>query len=140
MTQWIEVKATYEKMMENGTQKRVTEPYLIDALSVTEAEARAIEELTPYVSGELSVKACKVTPIAEVFNLDADRYYLVKVGFISVNDKTGQEKRTITQMLVGASDFDEAVGNFKEGMKGTISDYELTSLSETGYADVYATK
>ena len=43
MHNWFECKVTYEKMMENGLQK-VSEPYLVDALSFTEAEARKEQE------------------------------------------------------------------------------------------------
>ena len=72
MALWFEVKATYDKMTENGLVKKVTEPYLFDALSFTEAECRAIEELTPFISGEFTVQACQRTPIAEIFNIDAE--------------------------------------------------------------------
>ena len=51
MHTWFECKIRYEKVVENGMQKKVTEPYLVDALSFTEAEARIIEEMTPFISG-----------------------------------------------------------------------------------------
>lgn len=137
MALWFEVKATYDKMTENGLVKKVTEPYLFDALSFTEAECRAIEELTPFISGEFTVKACKRTPIAEIFNIDAERYYLAKVAFITLDEKAGVEKRTISQILVGANDFDTALQIFKEGMSGTMADFKLVSLSETQIMDVY---
>ena len=54
MHTWFECKIRYEKVMENGMNKKVTEPYLVDALSFTEAEARIIEEITPYISGEFT--------------------------------------------------------------------------------------
>ncbi|MDE7180071.1 MAG: DUF4494 domain-containing protein [Muribaculaceae bacterium] len=140
MSLYFEVKATYDKMTENGLVKKVTEPYLFDALSFTEAESRAIEELTPFISGEFTVKACKRTPIAEIFNLGAERYYLAKVAFITIDEKTAQEKRSISQILVGASDFKEAYDNFLDGMKGTMADFELVSLAETPIMDVYPAK
>ncbi|MTU94460.1 DUF4494 domain-containing protein, partial [Parabacteroides merdae] len=55
MHNWFECKVSFEKIMENGAQKKVTEPYLVDALSFTEAEARIIEEIRPFVSGEFTV-------------------------------------------------------------------------------------
>ncbi|MDE5886463.1 MAG: DUF4494 domain-containing protein [Muribaculaceae bacterium] len=140
MALYFEVKVTYDKMTENGLVKKVTEPYLFDALSFTEAESRAIEELTPFISGEFTVKACKRTPIAEIFNIDAERYYLAKVAFITLDEKSGTEKRSISQILVGASDFKEAYDNFLDGMKGTTADFELVNLSETLIMDVYPTK
>lgn len=140
MALWFEVKATYDKMTENGLVKKVTEPYLFDALSFTEAENRAIEELTPFISGEFTVKACKRTPIAEIFNIDAERYYLAKVAFITLDEKSGAEKHSISQILVGASNFKEAYDNFLDGMKDTMADFELISLSETQIMDVYPAK
>ena len=64
---WFETKIRYEKMMDDGKQKMVTEQYVVDALSFTEAEARIIEELTPFVSGEFSVSAVKKTKISEIY-------------------------------------------------------------------------
>lgn len=128
-------------MMENGIVKKVNEPYLVDALSFTEAEARIIEEQTPFISGEFSVSAVKRTKISEIFRDDsADKWYLAKVAFITIDEKTAVEKRTISQILVAASDFKGAFDNFMEGMSGTMADFELVSLSETPLMDVYGLK
>ena len=79
MANWFETKVRYDKMMENGMQKKVTEPYLVDALTFTEAEARITEEVTPFISGEFSISAVKRTKIAEIFWDDtADKWYLVR--------------------------------------------------------------
>ena len=51
MHSWFTCKVSFEKVMENGMQKKVTEPYLVDALSFTEAEARIIEEVRPFITG-----------------------------------------------------------------------------------------
>ena len=141
MAFWIEVKARYEKMMENGTQKRVTEPYLVDALSCIEAEARVIEELTPFTSGELSVISNKKINLSEVFqNFVGDKYYRVKVNFITIDEKTAKEKKTASYSIVPANNFGEAYTNFLEAMKGTMADYEIESISETRYMDIYPVK
>ena len=93
MANWFECKIRYDKMQENGAVKKVTEPYLVDALSFTEAEARIIEEMKPFISGEFSVSAVKRSKIAEIFRDDsADRWYLVKVAFITIDEKTAVEK------------------------------------------------
>ena len=85
MALWFECKVRYDKMQENGSVKKVNEPYLVDALSFTEAEARIIEEITPYISGEFSVSAVKKTKISEIFwDETGDRYYMVKVMFITI--------------------------------------------------------
>ena len=137
MAQWIEVKVRYEKTAENGKTVKVTEPYLVDALSCTEAEARLIEEITPQTS-EFNVLAVNKTKISEIFrDARGDRYYKVKVNFISIDEKTHGEKRTATFILVQASSFESALRNFKDGMNGTLADYEIESIVETKIMDVY---
>ena len=140
MATYYQVVIKYDKMQENGSVKRVSEKYIADALSCTDAEARVTEEMQPFISGDFLATSVKTTPIAEIFNLDAERYYLAKVAFITVDEKTAQEKRSISQILVGASDFKEAYDNFLDGMKGTMADYEIVSLSETQIIEVYPAK
>lgn len=138
MAQWFETAVSYEKIMENGLQKTVTEKYLFDALTFTEAESSTIEKLTPYISGDFTIKTNKKTKISEVFNMNGgDRNYLVKVAFIAINENTGEEKKTISQILVGADDFENALEVFKEGMKGTMADYEIVSISESPILEVF---
>ena len=138
MALYFECRARYDKIMEDGSVKKVNEPYLVDALSFTEAEARFTESITLYISGEFEVTVAKKTKIAEIFNLgQSDRYYLVRCGFITLDEKTGVEKRTSTPILVCASGFDDAVLRFKDGMAGTMADYEIISVSETPYMDVF---
>lgn len=140
MAQWIEVKARYNKIMENGAIKKIVEPYLVDALSCTEAEARVIEEITPFTS-EFNVLSVNKTKISEIFwNEDGDRFYKVKVNFITIDEKTAVEKRSASYILVQASTFDEAVKNFHEGMSGTLADYEIEAISETKIVEVYKYK
>lgn len=138
---YIETAARYDKVMENGTIKKVTERFLVDALSCTEAESRTIEELTPYVSGDLEVTANKKVNIAEVLgDKECGRFWLCKVEFITIDEKTAAEKRTISQILVGAPDFTNAVENFNEGMKGTMADFEIVSLAETPIKEYFTAK
>lgn len=141
MATWIEVKVRHEKMTESGKTVKVTDPYLVDAISCTEAEARVIEEVTPYISGEYNVLNVGKTKISEIFwNEGGDRFYKVKVNFITIDEKTAAEKRKASYILVQASSFDEALANFHKGMKDTMSDYEVESVSETRYVDVYTYK
>ena len=138
MALWFECKVRYDKMMENGSVKKVNEPYLVDALTFTEAEARIIEEMTPYISGDFTISAVKKTKISEIFFDDsADRYYMVKVNFISLDEKSGIEKKSASFILTQASDFEGALKRFNEGMKGTLADYEIASITETALMDVY---
>lgn len=140
MAQWFEVKVRYDKMQENGSVKKVTEPYLVDALSFTEAEARVSEEVSPFISGDFDIHAEKKTKISEIFVCDGDRYYLVKVAFITIDEKTAVEKRAYSYILVQAPDFGPAVDNFHKGMKGTMADYEIASVVETPIMEVFTAK
>lgn len=138
MALWFECKVRYDKMMENGSVKKVNEPYLVDALTFTEAEARIIEEMTPFISGEFSISAVKKTKVSEIFFDDsADRYYMVKVNFITLDEKSGVEKKSASFILTQASDLEGALTRFKEGMKGTMADYDIASIVETPLMDVY---
>ena len=135
---WFECKVSYEKMMENGVMKRVSEPYLVDALSFTEAEARIIEKLKHYVSGEFQVANIKRARISELFfNPNGDRYYRVKVNFITLDEKSGAEKKTAVQMMAQASNVQEAITVLEAGMKGTMADYAIASVTETMLMDVF---
>ena len=138
MATWFECKVKYDKLAENGQQKTVTEPYLVDALSFTEAEARIIEEITPFISGDFKVTAVKRTNTAEIFwDEEGDRWYRVKVNFVAIDEKTAVEKKTANYIMVQAADFKKAFDNFMAGMKGTMSDFEVASITETAIMDVY---
>ncbi|HAC20944.1 MAG: DUF4494 domain-containing protein [Tannerellaceae bacterium] len=138
MHNWFECKVSYEKMLESGMQKKVTEPYLVDALSFTEAEARIIEEIKPFITGEFTITDIKRARINELFfNENGDRFYKIKVYFITLDEKSGAEKKTAVQMLAQASDIKEAISVLENGMKGTLSDYSIASVAETQIMDVF---
>ena len=131
----------YEKMMENGMNKTVNEQYLFDALSFTEAEARTIEELTPFISGEFTIPQLVKPRISELcLSNDGDRYYKVKSAFITLDEKTGAEKKTNSVTLVQADNFKRAYDRYVEFMKGTLSDYEIVSIAETPIIDYFPAK
>lgn len=136
-TPWYECRVKYEKTLENGTQKKVTETYLIDALSCSEAESRITAELGPYIVGEFSVKSVKEVHFSEMFtDPKGDKWYRAKVMFISLDEKSGREVRNASYMLIQADSFDHAKKNLEKGMKGTMSDWELNTISETNIIDV----
>lgn len=137
---WFEVKIRYEKTMDNGMSKNVTEPYLFDALSFTESEGKCIQEMTPFITGEFTVSDIKRANYSEIFFSQedaADRWFKCKLMFITLDEKSGAEKKTATHVLVQASDLRDAVKKLDEGMKGTIADYQIASVAETAIMDVY---
>lgn len=140
LSNWFECKVRYDKTQENGSIKKVTEPYLVDAMSFTEAEARIIEELTPFISGDFNVSAVKRTKYAEiVWDDSADRWYQVKTAYISIDEK-GNEKKVSVLSLVAAKDFRGALDAYNESMKGTTVDYEIQTINETPIMDVFKMK
>ena len=142
MSQWIKTSVRFQKRMENGTTKRVTESYLVDALSFAEAEARIIKEVRPYISGEFNVSAVKKSNVQEIFRYrEGDKWYKAKVAFIAVDDNTMSEKRTIAVYMVQAPDFHNALENFIEGMmKVTMEDFIIVGIEETSILDVFNEK
>ena len=140
MNTWFSVRVQYDKVDEQGKNVKAKEVYLIDALSFTEAEARAIGELTPYISGEMRVTAMKIEDIAEIFNTEdesADRWYRVKAVFIQLNEKTLKQQKRAQISLVKGETTEDATKRFHEGMKGTMADYEIHTVSETQFMDVF---
>ncbi len=137
---WFECKIRYKKTMEDGLEKMVTEGYVVDALSFTEAEQRVMEEVSAYISGEFEVRDIKKASYGEVFFSDAetaDRWYKAKLQFITIDEKSEKEKRSNVYYLVNAGTFTGAVKNIEEVMAGTMVDYVIASVAETALMDVY---
>lgn len=140
MNNWFECKVKIDKTLENGTQKKVTEPYLVDAMNFTDAETRIIKEITPYCNGQLEVVDIKRAKYSEMFTDDsktADKWYKAKVVFVSLDEKSQTEKRTATLMLVQAGSFKDALYTLENGMKGSLADYEIHTIQETNILDVF---
>lgn len=138
MTNYFECKVSFEQTQEDGKVKRVTEPYLVDALSFTDAEARIIEELKPYISGEYKVEDIKRANLSEIFFTDGgELYFKSKVQFITLNEKTKKEKKTSVNILIQADNLTHALKVLEKGMEGTMSDYNKFSITETAIKDVF---
>ena len=140
---WFRAKIRYEKTEENGMNKRVSENYLVDALSFTEAEARIINEVTPFISGEFTVTDLKRENISELFSSEADkddRWYKIKVAFVMLDEKLGKERKSYSYMLVQSSDTASAEKMLHERMKGSLSNYEVMEVKETNIIGVYPYK
>ena len=143
MSQWYQCTVKYEKTMENGALKKVSEPYLVDALSFTEAEKRIIEEITPFMTGIFEVSDIKKPRIAEIFEAKddaADRYFRLKLSFITLDEKSGKEKKSSQNVLVQAEDLRDAIRRLNEGMKGSVSDYDIVAVTDTPIMDIFHEK
>ena len=140
---WFECRIKYEKTMEDGLQKKVTEAYVVDALSFTEAEQRIMEEMSSYISGEFEVSDIKKAVYKEIFFSDeelADRWYKAKLQFITIDEKTEKEKRSNVSYLVQAGTLNGAVKNIDSAMGGTMIDYVIEAVVETSLMDVFEYK
>lgn len=140
MNNFFECKIKYNKVLEDGKEKMVTEKYLVSAMSFTEAEANFIKEITPYISGEFFIDDISRADYSELFlseDESADKYYDAKLAFITLDEKSGKEKKTNVNMLVQASDMRDAMNKLDEGMKGTMIYYQSVKLQETSLVDVF---
>lgn len=136
---WFEVKLRYDKVHEDGHEKKVTESYVVEALSFGEAEKTAIEFLGCYVSREIQVVNINPMKFREVFfneQESCDRYYKAILQFITIDEQTEREKHTQVYYLVQASSFDNCKDSIRTIMDGSMVDYQIASVSETKVIDV----
>ena len=135
-------KIKYEKVQENGTTKKVTEQYIVDALSFTEAEKRIIDEMKAFISGDFEVADISKVDYSEIMlsdKVEDDKYYNVKIETTELTDN-GNEKKIPYLILVLASNIDTAKKYFDNGMEGSMMDYNVVSIKETKIMDYYKYK
>ncbi len=138
MNKWYEVKVKYTKQLENGRLKRVSEPYLVDAMSFTEAEARIYEELGSTIRGEFIIDSIKKEDYADLFRYeDAEVWNEAKIKYVSVDADSGREKVITNKFLVTAHTTKEAYDRMVESLEGMMVSYEIPSVKATKIADVF---
>jgi len=138
MSTWYECKVRYQKMDQNGKEKKVNEPYLVDAVSFTDAEKRINEEMEPYISGEFQVTNIKIANYSELHpNENGDRWFKCKVSFVNLDEEKGVERKSNTYMLIQSNDVKEAYQAIEELLHDTVSDYEIPAITESPIMDVF---
>lgn len=140
VSKFFEVKVQYQKMQEDGKEKKVTEQYVVEALSFTEAESRITEEMTPYIDGDFGVVSEKIAPYNEIFlsdKSDDDKWFISKVGFITLDEKTAKEKKQTFRYLVQAATSELAMDYTNEMFSHGMSDYSIDSVQDTPTLDVF---
>ena len=138
--EWFETKIRYEKMMEDGMQKKTTEAYVVDALTFTEAEETITEEMRAYITGDFVITDIKKAQYKEVFfsdNPNDDKWYKVKLQFIILDEKSGKEKLSAVNYLVQSNTLQNAVKNIEEVMNTGMQDWKLAAMTETALIDVF---
>ncbi|ADY29927.1 DUF4494 domain-containing protein [Cellulophaga lytica] len=135
---WYECKVKYRKMSDTGAQKVTTEPYLVDAISYTEAETRINEEMKAYISDEFKITNIKVANFAEIHPFEnTDRWFKSKVSLIAFDEESGKERKTNMYLLVQANDVKEAYDNTVAVMKDTMGEYTIPAITESPIMDVF---
>lgn len=137
---WFEAKVKYMKVSEDGKEKKVNEAYLLDAMSYTEAESRITREMESVVSGDYYISSPKKSNITEVVPSEDetdDRWYKAKVAIIDADEVSGKEKSSFQYYLVAASDIKRALENLEKSLSTFVVPYEIASLADTTFMDVY---
>ena len=139
MSTWFECKVKYQKVDENGKQKGVSELYMVDAVSFTDAESRITKELEEYAGlGEFTVASIKTTNYAEIIpNESGDRWFKCKAVFISFDEKSGKERRSSSSMLVQATDVKDAYDVLSKALSTSISDFTIPTVQESSIMDIF---
>jgi len=137
-TVWFECKVKYRKIDETGKQKVVTEPYLVDALSFTEAESRINAEMANFISEEFKVVNIKVANFSEIHPFEnSDRWFRSKVSLLAYDEESGKERRSNIYLLIQANNVREAYGNTEQVMQNTMGEYSIPAITESPIVDVF---
>ena len=137
---WYETTVRYERQTEDGGQKKVSEVYVVDALSFAEAEQRITEEMEPYCSGKFDVKKIAIAPYTEVFfseDEEDDKFFRATVALIMLDERTGKGKENNVTYLVQANNIETARRYVVDAFLNTQIDYEINRLVETKILDVF---
>ena len=140
VSKYYEVKIQYQKMQEDGKEKKVTEQYVVEALTFTEAESRITEEMTPFIDGDFDVVSEKIAPYNEILLSDSysdDKWFVSKVAFITIDEKTEKEKKQTFRYLVQAATSELALDYTKEMFSHGMSDYRIDAVQDTPTLDVF---
>jgi hypothetical protein len=135
---WFECKVKYLKIDQNGRERQVTDSFLLDAVSFTDAEARIIAEMQSMVRGEFTVTDIKKSKIAEVFPFEAGEWwYKATINLVSIDEEAGKEKKLRTIYLVQADDIKEALARLDESLSFLIVPYVVSAVQVSLIADVF---
>lgn len=137
---WFEAKVKYIKVNEDGREKKVTESYLLDAMSYTEAESRITREMESVVKGDYYITGLKksnITELVESVDENDDRWYKAKIAIIDADEVSGKEKSSNQYYLVAASNINRALENLEKSMSTFVVPYEIGSISDTSFMDVF---
>lgn len=137
---WFEAKVKYMKVNEDGREKKVTESYLLDAMSYTEAESRMMHEMGAVVKGDYYITGLKksnITELVESTDENDDRWYKAKIAIIDADEVSGKEKSSNQYYLVAAANINRALENLEKSLSTFVVPYEIGSITDTQFMDVF---
>lgn len=140
VSKFFEVKIQYQKTWDDGKEKKVTEQYVVEALSFTEAESRITEEMSAYIYGEFDIVSEKIAPYNEILlsdRTDDDKWFISKVSFITLDERTAKEKKTSQRFLVQADTSQTALEYTKKLLDRSMTDYTIDAVRDTPTLDVF---
>lgn len=137
MPQWFQTKVKFLKQTDNGLVKAVTEQYLVDAMSFTEAEARVNMEVADN-QRELTMMSITKSNVTEVvFYGDTELWHKAKLTYIVADEDAEKEKKVTTYLLVNADNVHEAYERVEEHLKEMLVPYRIPKIEETPIVEVY---
>ena len=137
INKYFEVKVKMQKTQEDGTQKKVSEQYVVESATFGEAERRITECLKPYIEGEFNVTDIKIAGYCQIVNGDenADKFFKAKVTFVTLDETTGKEKKTSELYLVQSETLESAESDVKNYLND--GNTTISSIAETAILDVF---
>ena len=136
---WFEVKVRYEQTQEDGTEKMVTETYVYKAADFGEAFDKAVKHMSTYTRGEFGITAMKIAQYGEIVMQDdrtEEKYYRVKVIFITLDEKTNKEKKTACHYLVNADSVEKARKYADTILSDPMVDFVIEAVQEAKICDI----
>jgi len=138
MQTWFECKVKYVKIDDDGRERKVSEVYLVDAVSFTDAETRIIQQMETMVRGEFMVDNIKKSNIVEIYpHENGEWWYKARIGIVTIDEKAGKEKKINNYFLVAADDLKQALQRLEDGLSYILVPYQTTSLAISTIVDVF---
>jgi len=138
MQTWFECKVKYVKIDDDGRERKVSEVYLVDAVTFTDAETRIIQQMGTMVRGEFIVDNIKKSNIVEIYpHENGEWWYKARIGIVTIDEKAGKEKKINNYFLVAADDIKQALQRLEEGLSYILVPYQTTSLAICNIIDVF---
>ncbi len=138
MNTWFTVKVKYTKQLDDGQLKRVSEPYLLAAMTFTDAEARIYQVLGETIRGEFLVTNIAKTDLADIFQFDdCDTWYKLKANYVAMDADNEKAKKISSNYLVSAKNLKDSVSKLEESLEGSLMDYDIAAVSVSPIVDIF---